>query len=61
MWSLEDMETDALPEDLVAEFVREKLLPTFDQEVPHSAVVVSDSYEGGNRWSLPYPFRHHFG
>ena len=25
MWFPEDMETDALPEDLVAEFVREKL------------------------------------
>ena len=45
MWFPEDMETDALPEDLVAEFVREKLLLNLRQEVPHSVAVVCDSYE----------------
>ena len=45
MWFPEDMETDVLPEDLVAEFVREKLLLNLRQEVPHSVAVVCDSYE----------------
>lgn len=45
MWFPKDMETDVLPEDLVAEFVREKLLLHLRQEVPHSVAVVCDSYE----------------
>ena len=45
MWFPKNMEIDALPEDLVTEFVREKLLLHLRQEVPHSVAVVCDSYE----------------
>ena len=39
------MDTDATPEDLVAEFVREKLFLNLRQEVPHSIGVICDDIE----------------
>lgn len=42
-WFPEDMETDATTEDLVAEYVREKVLLTCRQEIPHSVGVICDS------------------
>lgn len=44
-WFPEDMDTDATPEDLVAEFVREKLFLNLRQEVPHSIGVRCDDIE----------------
>jgi GTP-binding protein Era len=44
-WFPEGMETDASDEDLVAEFVREKVLLNCRQEVPHSVGVTCDSIE----------------
>lgn len=44
-WFPEGMETDASDEDLVAEFVREKVLLACRQEVPHSVGVTCDSIE----------------
>ncbi|MBP3884372.1 MAG: GTPase Era [Olsenella sp.] len=44
-WFPEDMDCDATDEDLVAEFVREKLLNNLRQEVPHSVGVVCDDIE----------------
>ena len=44
-WFPEDMDTDATPEDLVAEFVREKLVLNLRQEVPHSIGVRCDDIE----------------
>lgn len=44
-WFPEDMDTDATPEDLVAEFVREKLFLNLRQEVPHSIGVRCEDIE----------------
>ena len=44
-WFPEDMDCDATDEDLVAEFVREKLLNNLRQEVPHSVGVICDDIE----------------
>ena len=44
-WSPEDMETDATTEDLVAEYVREKVLLNCRQEIPHSVGVICDSID----------------
>lgn len=44
-WFPEDMPYDATPEDLVAEFVREKALLNLKQEIPHSVGVRCDSIE----------------
>ena len=44
-WFPEDMETDATDEDLVAEFVREKVLLNCRQEIPHSVGVLCDDIE----------------
>lgn len=44
-WFPEDMDCDATDEDLVQEFVREKLLNNLRQEVPHSVGVVCDEIE----------------
>ena len=44
-WFPDDMDTDATPEDLVAEFVREKLFLNLRQEVPHSIGVICDDIE----------------
>lgn len=44
-WFPNDMDVDASDEDLVAEFVREKLLCNLRQEVPHSVGVVCDKLE----------------
>lgn len=41
-WFPEDMPHDATPEDLVAEFVREKALLNLRQEIPHSIGVRCD-------------------
>ncbi|MCH3943151.1 MAG: GTPase Era [Atopobiaceae bacterium] len=44
-WFPDGMETDAEPEDLVAEFVREKVLLNCREEVPHSVAVTCDDIE----------------
>jgi len=44
-WFPDDMDTDATPEDLVAEFVREKLFLNLRQEVPHSIGVRCEDIE----------------
>lgn len=44
-WFPDDMDVDASDEDLVAEFIREKLLHNLRQEVPHSIGVVCDKLE----------------
>lgn len=44
-WFPEDMDVDATPEDLVAEFVREKLFLNLRQELPHSVGVLCESLE----------------
>lgn len=41
-WFPEDMDVDATPEDLVAEFVREKVLWHMRQEIPHSVGVICE-------------------
>lgn len=44
-WFPEDMDVDALPEELVAEFVREKLFLHLRQELPHSVGVICDDID----------------
>ena len=44
-WFPDDMPYDATPEDLVAEFVREKAFLNLRQEIPHSVGVRCDSIE----------------
>ncbi len=44
-WFPEDMDVDAAPEDLVAEFVREKLFLHLRDELPHSVGVLCDGLE----------------
>ena len=44
-WFPEGMDVDATPEDLVAEFVREKLFLHLHQELPHSVGVLCESLE----------------
>lgn len=44
-WFPEGMDVDATPEDLVAEFVREKLFLHLRQELPHSVGVLCESLE----------------
>ncbi len=44
-WFPPDMETDQPLEVMVAEFVREKILRSFDDEVPHSIGVRTDEME----------------
>ena len=44
-WFPEGMDVDATPEDLVAEFVREKLFLHLRQELPHSVGVLCESIE----------------
>lgn len=44
-WFPEDMQTDATEEDIVSEFVREKLFRNLREEVPHSVGVICDSIE----------------
>ncbi|MBQ9316363.1 MAG: GTPase Era [Atopobiaceae bacterium] len=46
-WFPDDMDIDATPEDLVAEFVREKVLLNMRQEIPHSVGVICDDIEWG--------------
>lgn len=41
-WYLDDMETDARDEDIVAEFVREKVLINCRQEIPHAVGVICE-------------------
>ena len=43
-WFPDDMPFDASPEDIVCEFVREKLCLSLKQEVPHSIGVVCDEF-----------------
>ncbi len=59
MWFPEDMETDALPEDLVVEFVREKLLLNLRQEVPIPLPLLV-ILRGRNGWTSLF-LCHHFG
>lgn len=42
-WFPDGMSTDSTPEDLVAEFVREKAFLNLRQEIPHSVGVICDS------------------
>ena len=52
-WFPEDMGSDATDEEIVAEFVREKLLLNLRQEVPHSVAVVCDDIEfSGDKASI---------
>ena len=44
-WFPDDMDTDTTDEDLVAEFVREKLFLNLRQELPHSVGVLCDQIE----------------
>ena len=44
-WFPEDMDVDASPEELVAEFVREKLFLHLRQELPHSVGVLCDEID----------------
>ena len=44
-WFPDDMDVDLSDEDLVAEFIREKVLLNLRQEVPHSVGVVCDPIE----------------
>ena len=44
-WFPEDMDVDASPEELVAEFVREKLFLHLRRELPHSVGVICDDIE----------------
>ncbi|RRF90345.1 MAG: GTPase Era [Coriobacteriaceae bacterium] len=44
-WFPEDMDCDATDEELVAEFVREKVLLNLRQEVPHSVGVICDDID----------------
>ena len=44
-WFPDDMDTDTTDEDLVAEFVREKLFLNLRQELPHSVGVLCDDIE----------------
>lgn len=44
-WFLENMDSDASDEDLVAEFIREKVLLNTRQEVPHAVAVKVDDIE----------------
>ncbi len=46
-WFPDDMDIDATPEELVAEFVREKVLLNMRQEIPHSVGVICDDIEWG--------------
>ena len=49
-WFPDDMDIDATPEDLAAEFVREKVLMHMRQEIPHSVGVLCDDIT----WSKGY-------
>ena len=53
-WFPEDMDVDASPEELVAEFVREKLFLHLRQELPHSVGVLCDDidFEGDDHASI---------
>ena len=44
-WFPDEMDSDATDEDIVAEFVREKLLLNLRQEVPHSVAVSCDDID----------------
>lgn len=44
-WFPDDMSIDATDEELVAEFVREKVLYNMRQEIPHSVGVICDDIE----------------
>ena len=53
-WFPEDMDIDATPEELVAEFVREKVLLNMRQEIPHSVGVICEdiAWSRGNHVSV---------
>lgn len=44
LWFPKDMETDQNLEVLVAEFIREKILRSFHDEIPHAIGVVTDEF-----------------
>lgn len=46
-WFPEDMDIDATPEELVSEFIREKVLFNMRQEIPHSVGVLCDDIAWG--------------
>ena len=53
-WFPEEMDVDASPEELVAEFVREKLFLHLRQELPHSVGVICDDidFEGDDHATI---------
>ncbi|MBR3235207.1 MAG: GTPase Era [Atopobiaceae bacterium] len=53
-WFPDDMDIDATPEELVSEFIREKVLYHMRQEIPHSVGVLCDdiAWSKGNHASV---------
>ncbi len=52
LWFPEDMETDQPEEMIVAEFIREKILNSMRDEVPHAVGVVVEEYEYNKKKDL---------
>lgn len=52
LWFPADMETDQPEEMIVAEFIREKILNSMRDEVPHAVGVVVDEYEYNRKKDL---------
>lgn len=52
MWFPADMETDQPEEMIVAEFIREKILNSMHDEVPHAVGVVVEEYEYSSKKDL---------
>ena len=55
-WFPEDMDTDQPFEVIVAEFVREKILRSYRDEVPHSIGVVADQIEYDRKKDMYYVY-----
>ena len=55
-WFPEDMDTDQPFEVIVAEFVREKILRSYRDEVPHSIGVVADQIEYDRKRDMYYVY-----
>lgn len=54
MWFPADMETDQPEEMIVAEFIREKILNSMRDEVPHAVGVVVDEYDYDSKKRLQH-------
>lgn len=52
MWFPKDMQTDQDEEMLVAEFIREKILRSFEDEIPHSVGVLVDEMDYSEKKDL---------